>query len=138
MVALAHARGIHVVFRQHQLRHTDFRRGRRLGRDDHVVTWHKPQRPEWLDHETYAALPETLTLREVRGQIHTPGCRVKELVVVTTLLDPQRYPREDILELYHQRWHVEIDLRSIKSQMKMDILRCLSPEMVHKEIWAHL
>ena len=138
MIALALARGVHVVFRQHQLRHTDFRRGRRLGHDDHVVTWTKPQRPDWMEQAEYDALPATLTLREVRTQITTPGCRVKELVVVTTLLDADAYAPEDILDLYHERWHVEIDLRSIKTQMKMEILRCQTPEMVRKEIWAHL
>jgi DDE family transposase len=138
MVALAQARGVHVVFRQHHLRHTDFRRGRRLGRNDHVVTWTKPQRPQWMDPETYAAVPDTLTLREVRSQETTRGCRIKELVVVTTLLDDEAYPLEDILDLYQKRWHVEIDLRSIKTHMKMEVLRCRTPAMVHKEIWAHL
>jgi IS4 transposase len=138
MVALAQARGVHVVFRQHQLRHTDFRRGRRLGRNDHVVTWSKPQRPKWMDQETYDALPTTLTLREVRGKVTTPGCRVRDLIVVTTLLDDDDYTTEAILDLYHQRWHVEIDLRAIKTQMKMEILSCKTPHMVRKEIWAHL
>jgi Transposase DDE domain len=138
LVALLAALGVDVVFRKHQLRHTDFRRGQRLGRNDHIVTWEKPQRPAWMDQTTYDALPATLRLREVRGQVTTPGCRVKELVIVTTLLDNETIPTADLLELYHQRWHVEIDLRSIKTQMKMDILRCKSPEMVRKEIWAHL
>jgi putative transposase len=138
MVALALRAGIHVVFRKHQLRHTDFRQGRRLGRDDHVVSWTKPQRPEWMDAATYEALPATLTLREVRGRVRTPGYRVRELVVMTDRLDAGSYPIEDILELYHQRWHAEIDLRSLKTQMRMEILRCQTPEMVRKEIWAHL
>jgi hypothetical protein len=138
MIALLLAQGVHVVFRQHHLRHTDFRRGRRLGRDDHIVTWTKPARPAWLEQELYNALPETLTLREVRGQVATPGCRVRELTVVTTFLDDEAYPREDIMDLYHKRWYVEIDLRSIKTQMKMEILTCLTPDMVRKEIWAHL
>jgi len=138
IVALALARGVHVVFRKHQLRHTDFRTGRRLGRNDHIVTWTKPQRPAWMEQADYDALPATLSLREVRTQITKPGCRVEELVVVTTLLDPAAYPTADILDLYHERWHVEIDLRSIKTQMKMEILRCQTPEMVRKEIWAHL
>ena len=138
LIALAQARGVHVVFRQHQLRHTDFRRGRRLGHYDHVVAWHKPQRPKWLDEDTYAALPEALNLREVRGSIATPGCRVRDLIVVTTLTAAQDYPKADILELYHKRWSVEIDLRSIKTHMSMDILRCQTPAMVRKEIWAHL
>jgi hypothetical protein len=138
LIALALARGVHVVFRQHQLRHTDFRRGQRLGRADHVVTWNKPQRPKWMDEETYAALPDELSLREVRGAIARPGCRVRELIVVTTLTAAEEYPREAIVELYHARWHAEIDLRSIKTHMSMDILRCQTPEMVRKEIWAHL
>jgi hypothetical protein len=138
IVALALALGVHVVFRKHQLRHTDFRTGRRLGRNDHVVSWTKPPRPTWMAEADYEGLPATLSLREVRSQITTPGCRVKDLVVVTTLLDPDAYPREEILDLYHERWHVEIDLRSIKTQMKMEILRCQTPEMVRKEIWAHL
>ena len=138
MVALLQMQGVDVVFRKHQLRHTDFRRGRRLGRNDHIVTWTKPQRPKWMDQETYDGLPETLALREVRTQIATPGCRVEELVVVTTLHDDETYSQEDILDLYHQRWHAEIDLRSIKTQMKMEVLRCKTPAMVRKEIWAHL
>ena len=138
IVALALARGVDVVFRKHQLRHTDFRTGRRLGRNDHVVTWTKPQRPAWMEPSDYEALPATLSLREVRTRITTPGCRVKDLVVVTTLLDADAYALPDVLDLYHERWHVEIDLRSIKTQMKMEILRCQTPEMVRKEIWAHL
>jgi Transposase DDE domain len=138
MVALALARGLHVVFRQHHLRKTDFRRGRRLGRHDHVVTWTKPQRPKWMDQEAYDALPETLTLREVRGAITTPGCRAEQLIVVTTLLDEAIYTTKDILSIYNKRWNVEIDLRSLKTYMKMEILSCKTPEMVRKEIWAHL
>jgi hypothetical protein len=138
IVALALARSIQVVFRKHHLRHTDFRTGNRLGRHDHLVTWSKPQRPAWMEPADYDALPATLSLREVRTQITKPGCRVKELVVVTTFLDPAAYPMADILDLYHERWHVEIDLRSIKTQMKMEILRCRTPAMVRKEIWAHL
>jgi Transposase DDE domain len=138
LVALLLAEGVDVVFRKHHLRHTDFRRGCRLGNNDHVVTWSKPKRPEWMDQATYDALPETLALREVRTQLTTPGSRVKELIVVTTLCDSEIYSKAEILDLYHERWHAEIDLRSIKIQMKMEILRCKTPEMVRKEIWAHL
>ena len=138
LVALLQAQGIDVVFRKHQLRHTDFRCGRRLGRDDHLVTWSKPQRPQWMDRETYAAIPKTFALREMRKKVTAPGCRVKELVVVTTLSDADAYDKEEILELYHERWQAEIDLRSIKTQMKMEVLRCKTPPMVRKEIWAHL
>jgi len=137
LVALAKAHGLEVVFRQHQRRGYDFRRGTRLGPDDHIVVWTKPQRPPWLDEETYAVLPETLVVREVRTAVSKPGYRIKELVIVTTLLDGDSYAKEDITDLYHERWHVELDLRSIKAHLAMDILRCQSPDMARKEIWTH-
>ncbi len=71
-------------------------------------------------------------LREVRGHIERAGCRVRKIVVVTTLRDDEAFPKEDILDLYHQRWHAETDLRAIKTQLKMDVLRCKTPEMVRK------
>lgn len=138
MLALLTARGIDCVFRLHQLRHYDFRRGRRLGTGDHSVTWLKPQRPAWMDAATYAVLPATLTVRQVRKFITTPGCRARELVIATTLTDADRYTSNDLLDLYHERWHVELDLRSIKHSLQMDVLRCQTPAMLHKEIWAHL
>lgn len=138
LVALALSRGVDVVFRLHQRRGVDFRRGRRLGADDHVVVWHRPQRPGWLDAASYAALPQTLTVREVRTQVNRPGYRVKELVVVTTLTDGAAYTKDELTDLYHERWHVELDVRSLKQYLGMDFLRCKTPFMVEKEIWAHL
>jgi hypothetical protein len=137
-VALAKQLGVDVVFRQHQLRHTDFRRGRRLGKKDHVVDWDKPERPDWMDEATYASLPDTLTLREMRGRVGATGCRVRELTVVTTLTDPATWAKDEIMNLYGARWNAEVDLRAIKTHMGMDILTCQTPEMVRKEIWAHL
>jgi putative transposase len=137
MMALLQERGVDAVVRLHQARASDFRRGRRLGPDDHLITWHKPKRPSWMDAETYAAMPATIQLREIRKKVSTPGCRVKSLNVVTTLLDAATYGTEEIAELYHQRWHVELDIRAIKATLKMDELRCLSPFMVEKEIWLH-
>jgi putative transposase len=137
-VALAKGLGVDVVFRMHQKRHTDFRRGRRLGRKDHVVDWAKPVRPEWMDEETYASLPGTLTLREMRGSVGAAGSRVRELTVVTTLTEPADYGKDEITSLYGSRWNAEVDLRSIKTHMGMDVLTCKTPEMVRKEIWAHL
>ena len=138
MVALALGLGVDVVFRLHQRRRYDFRRGRRLGPADHVVSWAKPARPAWLDAATYAALPQALTVRELRVVVGTPGCRVKALVLATTLLDEARYPKEEVGELYHQRWHAELDLRSLKSYLGMEMLRCQSPGMARKEVWMHL
>lgn len=137
LVALAQQRGVDVVFRQHQCRASDFRRGRRLGREDHVVVWTKPRRPAWLDEATYQALPATLTVRELRVHVAVPGYRTQDVTVVTTLCDAQAYPKEDVADLYRARWHVELDLRAIKTHLHMDILRCKTPAMVRKEIWAH-
>jgi hypothetical protein len=132
------AKGVDVVFRLHASRRADFRRGRRLGRDDHVVCWHKPrQRPDWMNAEDFKALPAELAMREVRVRVAIPGFRVKSLVVVTTLTDPKQFSKEDIATMYRQRWQAELDLRSIKVVMQMDVLRCRTAPMVRKEIWAH-
>lgn len=131
-------RRVDLVTRLHQQRRADFRRGRRLGPDDHVVTWTRPrQRPPWMDKETFQALPETMQLREVRVRIKTPGFRTKNIVVVTTLLDAEKYSADDLAELYRARWHAELDLRSLKQVLHMDVLRCETPAMVRKEIWMH-
>jgi hypothetical protein len=136
LVALLAERRVDVVTRLHQRRGVDFRRGRRLGPDDHVVVWRRPQRPAWMDRETYEGMPQTLTVREVRVRVETPGSRVRELVVVTTLLEAAAYSREEIADLYHERWHVELDIRALKVTLQMEALRCRTPFMVEKEIWA--
>jgi hypothetical protein len=137
-LALWQQRHVDVVVRLHQLRHCDLRRGRRLGPNEHVVTWPKPQRPDWMDQATYQALPAQLELREVRVRVRQGGFRTKVVVVVTTLLDADTYSAEDLAELYRLRWHAELDLRSLKITLGMDVLRCKSPAMVRKELWAHL
>jgi hypothetical protein len=91
-----------------------------------------------MDRETYESIPETLTLRKVEVQVHEPGFRVESFTVVTSLTDARAYPREEIAELYQKRWLAEVDFRAIKQTTGMDILRCQSPEMVRKEIWACL
>ena len=126
------------MFRMHQRRKFDFRKGRCLGIEDHVVTWPKPARPDWMDEETYAQIPEELTVRELRLTVDQPGFRVNELVLVTTMLDAVEYTKEEIGRLFLDRWNIELDFRSIKVVLQMDVLRCQTPEMVRKEIWMHL
>ena len=138
MIALLRQRGVDAAFRLHQKRHYDFRRGRRLGHDDHIVDWERPQRPDWMDEATYASMPETLTVREVRFTVDNPGYRSKSLIVATTLLDHQQYCSTGIADLYHQRWHVELDLRSIKTTLGMNVIHCKTPAMARKALWAHL
>jgi hypothetical protein len=131
-------RGVDVVVRLHAGRHSDFRRGRRLGPGDHVVRWPKPARPAWLDEATYAALPAFLEVREVRVTVKRPGFRTKTLVVVTTLLDAEAYPAADLGELYRWRWDAELHLRSLKGTLGMGQLRCKTAAMAERELWAHL
>jgi hypothetical protein len=137
MIALLLELGVDAVFRQHQRRTTDFHRGQHLGPQDHVVTWERPQRPDWMDEETYARIPETLQVRELATRVTIPGFRPEQVIVVTTLRDARRYPKSEVAALFRQRWHVELDLRAIKCTLHMDDLRCKSPEMIRKELWMH-
>lgn len=138
LLAALQARGVDVAIRLHQSRRYDFSTGRRLGPDDHVVEWARPDRPDWMDKPMYHATPKTLTVREVRFQVDRPGYRTREIVVATTLSDATAYTREDLAELYHHRWRVELSIRDIKQTLGMDVLRGKTPEMLRREIWAHL
>ena len=139
VIAALLERGVDVVTRLHQSRKADFRRGRRVGREDHLVTWTKPKNvPDWMSRAEYDAMPAQLSVRELRVRITDKTKRVRTLVLVTTLLDGKTYPAAELGGLFRQRWNAELDLRSLKSNMKMDVLRTKSPEMVRKEIAAHL
>ena len=138
-MALLKLRGVDSVLRMHQARKTDFRRGRVIGLGDHIVTWHKPEnRSRGLRQEDYDRLPATLTVRELRYRVQTPGFRSREVTLATTLLDAQTYPAEALAELYFLRWDVEVDFRHIKITLQMDVLRGLGPAMVRKELYAHM
>ncbi|RLS76836.1 MAG: IS4 family transposase [Planctomycetota bacterium] len=138
MLALLQELGVEFVTRLHQFRTADFRQGKSLGKDDHVVTWPKPQRPKWLDQETYDRLPDHLEVREIKVNVDQPGFRTESLVVVTSLRDHRRYKRDVIAEIYRRRWIVELELRDIKSTMKLDVLRRTMPEWVRQELWTGL
>jgi len=134
-------RGVFAVCRLHQRRSADFHAGRRLGHDDQLVDWSRPE--QWIpscgiDREEFEQLPETLTVRQVRITQGTAGFRSRTLVVVTTLLDPIEIPADEIRALYRDRWTVELNLRSLKTQLGMDLLRGHSPDIVRKEIAMHL
>jgi hypothetical protein len=105
------------------------------GDSDQVVVWYKPKRkPSWMTSEEYAALPGELTVRELRYRVEVPGYRVREITLVTTLLDAATYPAPALADLYYRRWQVEINFRHIKTSMKMDVLRCETVEGVLKEL----
>jgi hypothetical protein len=122
-------RGVDFVSRQHQKRHTDFRRGQRLGKKDHLVKWIRPARPSWMTPEEYEKVPPYLEVRETR---------VGNWILISSLKDAKAVSRMQLNELYGWRWNIELDFRAIKSVMQMEMLRCKTPEMVLKEVAAHL
>ena len=136
-VALLEQRGVDLVLRKHHSRKTDFRTGRRLGKDDHLVAWDKPPKPQWMDRATYDSLPKFIILRELRVRITTPGFRTREILVMTTLVDHERFTKGEIAELYRRRWQAELNLRSLKCVLQMDHLRCLKPHRVRNELRMH-
>jgi Transposase DDE domain len=131
-------RGVDCVCRFTSHRKADFRRGRRLGPGDHIVEWLKPTTPRTMDYHTFSKLPDLLLVREVRVRVEEPGFRTTVLVIATTLLDAEAFTKTDLAQLYRARWNAELDLRSLKQTMRMEILRCKTPELVRKEIWTHL
>jgi Transposase DDE domain len=137
-IAELQRRGVDVVMRQHQCRKTDFRRGVPLGRYDHLVVWEKPARPEWMDEATYRQYPDQLVMRELRLHIRGRNGRSRTITIATTLLDHRNYSKTSLARLYRRRWQAELNLRSLKTVLQMDMLRCKSPEMVRKELWVHL
>jgi hypothetical protein len=137
-MAMLKRREVDTVCRLSSHRRADFRRGKRLGRDDHLVEWRKPAKPRSIDRKTYETLPDSLTVRECRVRVEQRGFRVRSLVIATTLLDADMFTRDDIARIYRARWNCELDWRSIKDVLQMDVVRCKSPELVRKEIWMHV
>jgi len=125
VIAEARATGVDVVMPQHGRRLTDFSRGESLGKRDHLAVWCRPQRPGWMSVEAYKRYPVEMVMRE---------CEVDGRVLVTTLLDPAFVSPRELDDLYSLRWTIEVDWRTIKATMEMDVLRCCSPAMVRKEI----
>jgi hypothetical protein len=159
-LALLTAHGVFGVFRVHQKQIVDFRphrriaskrsrkakeRGlpssrwlKRLGHHDQLVEYTKPQRrPTWLSAASFASLPETITVRELRFSIAERGCRTRVITLATTLHDCDRYPKGDIAELYGQRWQIETNFRHLKQTMRMDVLHCKTIEGVQKELTVY-
>lgn len=145
---------LHGVFRCHQRQVVSFRPGRRhrtgskgpkglptsrwlkrLGPNDQLVEYPKPKaKPEWMTEAAFAALPDAIVVREVRFTINERACRTRVVTLVTTLLDPERYPAPELAELYRERWRIEVNFRHLKTTMKMEVLRCHTVEGVIKEL----
>ncbi len=139
-LALVQRAGADGVFRKHHARHCDFRRGKRLGKGDHLVQWQRPRTcPDSMSQAEFEALPLTLAVREVHVAITQPGFRPKAIILVTTLLDPKRYPKSKLAELYHLRWQAtEVNLKHLKTTLAMEMIHAKTPVMVQKDIWMHL
>lgn len=155
-LALLTSRGIEAVMRAHQKIVVDFASGRphvepgrgkrrkglpcsrwieKLGAQDQIVQWFRPVNvPSWLTAEDFAALPTTLRVRELQYAVTRPGFRVRQVKLVTTLLDPQRYPAQRLAEAYGLRWSIETCFGHLKTTMKMDVLRCRTVRGVLKEL----
>ena len=132
LIAELQEMGVDAVFEQHgsRKRSTDFRRGKKLGSKDHLIVINRPRSPpDWMSHETFDSMPETLTVRELN---------VKGKILITTLCCPVTATKEDLKNLYKSRWNIELDIRHIKTTMGMDAVSCLSPDMAEKEIWVYL
>jgi hypothetical protein len=128
LIAEMQQRGVDVLFEQHGARLTDFSKGEQQGKRDHRVSWPKPPKPQWMSIEEYQRHPDEVTVREVQ---------VDKKVLVTTLLHRRKTPKGKLGDLFWQRWHVELDIRNIKTTLKMDRLSCLSPMMCEKEMWVY-
>ncbi|WP_372725545.1 IS4 family transposase [Novipirellula sp.] len=137
-LALSKTHGIDLVARAHHLRKIDFRKGLKLGYLDQLVAYHKPARPSWMSQEEYDAIPAIILVRHLKYKVKQKGFRTREITLATTLLDANLYMAEELADLYRKRWQVELHIRSLKTQMQMDHLRCKSPAMVRKEIHCHM
>ena len=125
-------RGVDAVFEQlgARKRVTDFRQGKYLGAKDHLIKLTKPkQKPSWMTQHDYDRAPDTLTIRELK---------IKGKILITTLLSAKAFPRHELAALYKKRWHVEVDLRNIKTTLGMETLSCKTPDMAEKEMWVYL
>jgi len=137
MLAILKLRGIDGCMRLHQLRKVDHSKVKWLGNNDYIDTWQRPQKTQWMSQELYDSLPERMKIRVVTFNA-TAEDQTEPLNVVTTLLDHEKYPANEIGQLYSYRWYAELDIFSIKQSLNLDHLRCKSPDMIRREFWTTL
>jgi len=129
LIASLLEKGVDIVFQQHATRKVDFRKGIKIGARDHISTWKKPKHiPHWMTKMQYDSFPETLNIRELKAG---------KKIIITTILSDKSATKKELGELYKQRWHVELDLRNIKTTLGMEVLSCKTPEMNEKEMWVY-
>ena len=110
-----------------------------MAANDLLLAWEKPKYNKRLSYsrEAWETLPDRVEMRQIKVRVNQPGFRCKEFYIVTTLLDADKYPLEEIASLYLRRWQVELFLRDIKTTMGFDLLRCKTPEMIRKEVLVY-
>jgi hypothetical protein len=136
LLAACQAKGVKVVMKNHDKR-DDYPAGaRRIDKHQRITVWHKPQCPDWMSESEYAALPDQIEVRLVDVTITQPGFRATKYTVATTILETKMYTRDWITSVYRGRWLVELDIRSVKCSLGMDIVRAKTPAMVRTEIWS--
>jgi hypothetical protein len=130
-----------VLFRKHQSRNSAKCKSEPLGKNDRLVYWKKPHSRaahSGVTSKIWGTLPDELCVREVTFDVKCKGFRTTKITIVTTLLDPDIYPAEELAQLYLKRWRIELWFDDIKTSMHMDVLRCKTPEMIEKEVLVHL
>ena len=132
-------RAVDVIARLHQARKVDFRKAKRLGKNDGLFTWKRGcQRSKIFTKQEWSLLPESIQVRILRFIVDVPGFRSHQITLVTTLLDPKLFPAHELAKAYARRWRLEMCLRDIKTTLGMEALRCQSPAMSRKEMFAFL
>ena len=136
LLALLGRQNVPVLMRLHHARSADLRHGKRLGKHDRLVVWRKPDnwQRRYIPLRLWKPLAPELSVRILRFRLHLPGCRTRSVTLVTTLLDPTLYPAEQLARLYARRWQIELWFRDLKTSMGMNVLRCQSPKLIHKEL----
>jgi hypothetical protein len=136
LLALLWGKGVPALLRLHHARTADLRRGKRLGQNDRLLVWRKPNDWErrYIPLKLWRRLAPELSVRILRLALRRPGFRTRSVTLVTTLLDPERYPAQELALLYARRWQIELWFRDLKTSMGMEVLRCESPKMLHKEL----
>jgi len=136
LLALLWRKGVPALMRLHHARSADLRRGKRLGKDDRLIVWRKPYDWErrYIPAKLWKCLAPQLSVRILRFSLRRPGFRTRSVTLVTTLVDPIRYPAKELALLYARRWQIELWFRDLKTSMGMEVLRCQSPKMIHKEL----
>lgn len=136
LLALLWRKHIPALLRLHHARSADLRRGKRLGKNDRLIVWSKPKDWErrYISQKLWKCLAPELSVRILRFSLRCRGFRTRSVTLVTTLLDPERYPAEELALLYARRWQIELWFRDLKTSMGMEVLRCESPKMIHKEL----